>query len=60
MQALLDSLDEDLKYAIEVEGNMAVSDITNYAEARILSTAVLPHLLSFSSFVLSPLALVVT
>lgn len=36
-QALLDSLDEDLKYAIEVEGGMKVDDMTNYAEARLQS-----------------------
>lgn len=32
-QALLDSLDGDLKYAIEVEGKMSVGDIANYDEA---------------------------
>jgi hypothetical protein len=30
MQALLDSLEDDLKYAIEVEGKMSVADIANY------------------------------
>ena len=29
-QALLDSLEDDLKYAIEVEGKMSVADIANY------------------------------
>jgi hypothetical protein len=34
LQALLDSLEEDLKYAIEVEGKMAVADITNYDQVN--------------------------
>ena len=33
-QKLLDSLDDDLKYAIEVEGGMAVTDMSNYGEVR--------------------------
>ena len=34
LQALLDSLEDDLKYAIEVEGKMSVADITNYDEVN--------------------------
>ena len=31
-QALLDSLDDDLRYAITVEGKMALEDVENYDE----------------------------
>ena len=34
MQELLDSLDSDLKYVIEVEGKLSLDDIDNYAEVR--------------------------
>lgn len=33
-QALIDSLDEDLKYAIEVEGKRQMEDAANYEEVR--------------------------
>lgn len=32
LQGLLDKVDDDLNYAIEVEGGMQVADITNYTE----------------------------
>lgn len=35
-QALLDSLDNDLRYAIEVEGKQRLADIENYEEAGAL------------------------
>jgi DNA polymerase epsilon subunit 1 len=43
MQALLDSLDDDLRYAITVEGKMDLADVENYDEVRSfpLSTACL-------------------
>ena len=34
MQALVDSLDSDLSYAIEVEGKTPVGDIENLGEVR--------------------------
>lgn len=34
LQSLLDNLERDLKYAIEVEGKMAVADIENFDEVR--------------------------
>lgn len=34
MQELIDSLDTDLRYAIEVEGKLAMSDVENYEEVR--------------------------
>lgn len=37
-QALLDSLDDDLRYAITVEGKMALEDVENYDEARDVSS----------------------
>ena len=33
-QELLDSLDHDLRYAITVEGKMAMEDVENYEEVR--------------------------
>ena len=36
LQALLDSLDNDLRYAIEVEGKQRLADIENYEEAGAL------------------------
>ena len=33
-QELIDKLDEDLRYAIEVEGKMAMEDVGNYEEVR--------------------------
>lgn len=33
-QGLIDSLDNDLRYAVEVEGKMKVEDIVNYDEVR--------------------------
>ena len=34
VQELLDSLDSDLKYVIEVEGKLSLDDIENYDEVR--------------------------
>ncbi len=34
MQELIDSLDDDLRYAIEVEGKLAMGDVENYEEVR--------------------------
>lgn len=34
MQELIDSLDDDLHYAIEVEGKLAMEDVENYDEVR--------------------------
>lgn len=34
MQELLDSLDADLRYVIEVEGKLSMEDIENYDEVR--------------------------
>ena len=34
MQELIDSLDDDLRYAIEVEGKLAMDDVENYEEVR--------------------------
>ena len=34
MQELLDSLDSDLKYVIEVEGKLSLDDIENYDDVR--------------------------
>ncbi len=34
MQELIDSLDDDLRYAIEVEGKLALGDVENYEEVR--------------------------
>lgn len=34
MQALIDSLEDDLRYAILVEGKLQLSDIENYNEVR--------------------------
>ncbi|CAL8464190.1 g3725 [Coccomyxa elongata] len=33
-QELIDSLDDDLRYAIEVEGKLAMEDVENYEEVR--------------------------
>ena len=35
-QELLDSLDHDLRYAITVEGKMALDDVDNYDEVGAL------------------------
>jgi len=45
-QALLDSLDSDLRYAIEVEGKQRLEDIENYDEVRCLLCMVLFHICS--------------
>jgi hypothetical protein len=42
LQGLLDTLDSDLKYAIEVEGGMQESDITNLAEVNTVFQATQP------------------
>ncbi len=42
-QALLDSLDSDLRYAIEVEGKQRLEDIENYDEVRFMMCMVLFH-----------------
>ena len=34
MQELLDSLDADLRYVIEVEGKLSMEDVENYDEVR--------------------------
>ena len=34
MQELIDSLDSDLRYAIEVEGKLEMDDVENYEEVR--------------------------
>ena len=36
VQDLIDKLDRDLTYAIEVEGKMLLADVSNYNEVRLL------------------------
>lgn len=43
-QALIDSLDEDLRYAIEIEGKWEMSDAENYEEVRDTIKDQLEHL----------------
>lgn len=44
LQELLDSLDADLKYVIEVEGKLSMEDIENYDEVRAEIAAGLENL----------------